>query len=176
MTRPGPGLASATSGPLATGASPTAAAALVRLHRLAHLLDSKFRLPILGIRFGFDPILGLIPGLGDALGLAVSGYIVLEAARMGAPGPLLARMIANGALDALTGSVPVAGSMVDFVLRANRRNVDLLARWLEAPHAVERHSRRFFWIAGVTVLVVTLAALALGIWLVLWILRRLAGG
>ena len=176
MTRPSPSHASVTSGPLATGASPTAAAALVRLQRLAHLLDSKFRIPVLGIRFGLDPILGLIPGLGDALGLAVSGYIVLQAARMGAPGPLLARMIANGALDAMTGSVPVAGSMVDFVLRANRRNVDLLARWLEAPHAVEQHSRRFFWVAGLTVVVVTVAALALGIWIVLWILRRLAGG
>jgi hypothetical protein len=176
VTRPAPVHTSSTSGPLATGASPTAAAALVRLQRLAHLLDSKFRLPVLGIRFGLDPILGLIPGLGDALGLAVSGYIVLEAARMGAPAPLLARMIANGALDALTGSVPVAGSLVDFVLRANRRNVDLLGRWLEAPHAVERHSRRFFWIAGITLLAGTLAALGLGIWLVLWILRRLAGG
>ena len=80
MTRPAPVHTSSTSGPLATGASPTAAAALVRLQRLAHLLDSKFRLPVLGIRFGLDPILGLIPGLGDALGLAVSGYIVLEAA------------------------------------------------------------------------------------------------
>lgn len=169
-------VSAATSVPVATGASPAAMAALVRLQRLAHLLDSKFRIPVLGIRFGFDPILGLIPGLGDAVGLGVSGYIVLQAARMGAPASLLARMIANAAADAVTGSVPVAGSLVDFVLRANRRNVDLLGQWLEAPHAVERHSRRFFWLAGIAVGAVMLAALALGIWLVTWLFGLVTGG
>lgn len=151
-------------------------ASLARLQRAARLLDSRFRIPVIGVRFGLDPILGLIPGLGDAVAFGLGAWIIAEAARMGAPRALLGRMLANSVVDFATGSVPVAGSLVDFVLRANARNVRLLEAWLEAPHETTRRSSRFLlWLAlGLGLLV--LATVAAGIVLLVALLRLVAGG
>ena len=73
-------------------------ASLARLQRAARLLDSRFRIPVIGVRFGLDPILGLIPGLGDAVAFGLGAWIIAEAARMGAPRALLGRMLANSAV------------------------------------------------------------------------------
>jgi hypothetical protein len=97
---------------------------LDRLERLAHNLDSRYS--VLGIRFGWDSILGLVPGLGDLATLGPAGFILLEAHRMGAPTSLKARMAANSGLDWLVGSVPLLGDALDVWLKANRRNVALL--------------------------------------------------
>jgi hypothetical protein len=97
---------------------------LDRLERLAHTLDSRYS--VLGIRFGWDSILGLVPGLGDLATLGPAGFILLEAHRMGAPTSLKARMAANSGLDWLVGSVPLLGDALDVWLKANRRNVALL--------------------------------------------------
>ena len=102
------------------------AARLDRLDRLAHGMDSRFRVPGTGIRFGWDSILGLVPGLGDVASLAPAGYIWLEGHRMGAPAGLKARMAANIGLDLIVGSVPIVGDLFDVALKANRRNVGLL--------------------------------------------------
>lgn len=156
-------------------APPAVLASLSRLQRLARLLDSRFRIPGLGIRFGLDPILGLIPGLGDAIAFGFGAWIIAEGARMGAPRTLLARMLANSALDFATGSVPVAGSLVDFVLRANTRNVRLLEEWIGTPHeAVARSSRFFLWLAAGLGLAV-LATVAAGVALFLLLLRLVRG-
>lgn len=108
---------------------PDRARTLRRLRRLARLMDSTWRVPLVGWRFGLDPVLGLLPGGGDAAGLAVGAYIVYQAKQMGAPPELLARMAANIALDSLLGSVPVLGDLFDAVFKANTRNIDLLERW-----------------------------------------------
>ena len=102
--------------------------AVQRLERLAKLLDSEFRVPGTQFRFGVDGLVGLVPGIGDAAGLAISSYIVLEAWRLGAPPPILVRMIANLALDSAVGSVPIAGDLFDMAWKANKRNMDLLLR------------------------------------------------
>ena len=84
-----------------------------------------------GLRCGRDPVdglIGLAPGVGDAIGLALSSYIVMEAWRMGVPPQILVRMIANIVVDSAVGAVPIAGDLFDFVWKANRRNVDLLLR------------------------------------------------
>jgi hypothetical protein len=99
-----------------------------RLERLAKLLDSEFRVPGTRFRFGLDGLVGLVPGIGDAAGLAISSYIVVEAWRLGAPPPILMRMIANLALDTAVGSVPIAGDLFDIAWKANKRNMDLLLR------------------------------------------------
>ena len=99
---------------------------LVRLERLAHSMDSRFRVPGTQIRFGWDSILGLVPGVGDVAAMAPSGYILLEAHRMGAPGGLKARMAANIGIDWVVGSIPLIGDLLDVGLKANRRNVALL--------------------------------------------------
>ncbi|MGP1356332.1 DUF4112 domain-containing protein [Roseicyclus sp.] len=103
-----------------------AEARLARLDRLADMLDSRFS--ILGIRFGWDGILGLVPGLGDAVTLASGGYMMMEGARLGARRSVLARMAANAGLDFFVGSVPILGDVFDVAFKANRRNIALLRR------------------------------------------------
>lgn len=99
---------------------------LARLDRLADALDSRFRVPLTQIRFGWDTVLGLLPGIGDIAALAPAGYILLEAHDLGAPTSLKARMAANIMVDTAIGSVPVVGDIFDIGWRANRRNVTLL--------------------------------------------------
>jgi hypothetical protein len=95
-----------------------------RLDKLATLLDSRFQ--IFGFRFGVDGLLGLIPGVGDAVALALSGYLITEAARAGARKRTLVRMAGNAAIDAAVGSIPVVGDLFDFVFKANKKNIGLL--------------------------------------------------
>ena len=97
-----------------------------RVERLAILMDSAFRIPGTGIRFGADNVLGLIPGVGDVAAFGVSAYVVYEAPRLGAPQSVLGRMAANVAVDTVVGSIPIVGDLFDVAFKANRRNVDLL--------------------------------------------------
>lgn len=85
-------------------------AALARLDRYATLMDARFRVPGTRIRFGVDPIIGLLPGIGDALGLSLSLYVVVEAIRLGVSKRVLFGMLRNVGLEALVGMVPVRAS------------------------------------------------------------------
>ena len=96
------------------------------LRRLAWLLDEAIAIPGTNQRVGLDPLLGLIPGVGDVLGALLSTYIIVEAARSGATPWTVARMLANVAIDTVIGVVPIAGDLFDAVWKANLRNVDLL--------------------------------------------------
>jgi hypothetical protein len=107
------------------------AAALARIDRLSRLLDTAVTIPGTNIRFGADALIGLVPGIGDAVTTAMSAWIVYEAHQLGAPGHLLARMIGNVALDGVIGAVPLAGDAFDVMWRANRRNYRLLRDWME---------------------------------------------
>jgi hypothetical protein len=104
-----------------------------RLNRLAWLLDSSIRVPGTNFRIGLDALLGLLPGGGDAAGVLLSSYIVLEAARMGAPRRTLFLMLLNVAVEALVGAIPLAGDLFDAAWKANQRNVALLNAWLGVP-------------------------------------------
>jgi hypothetical protein len=115
------------------------AARLMRLTRMADALDSRWRIPGTGVRFGWDGVASVVPGVGDTVTAVFAGWMVLEAARMGAPAPLLARMAANVAVDWAVGSVPVLGTVFDVLFKANRRNLDLLTRhFAEGPPARRR--------------------------------------
>jgi hypothetical protein len=103
---------------------------LQEIRELAHLLDNSLRIPLIGYRFGVDAILGLVPVIGDFSAFALSAYIIYRAARMGAPASLLARMLVNALGDTLVGSIPVLGTVVDVVWKANARNLRLLERFL----------------------------------------------
>jgi hypothetical protein len=107
------------------------AAELDRLDRLATLLDGRWRIPVIGWRFGLDAIIGLVPGLGDIAGGLISATIILRARRLGAPNHILALMAGNVLLDVAAGAVPVLGDLLDVWLKANRRNTRLLRRHLE---------------------------------------------
>ncbi|MGL4810771.1 MAG: DUF4112 domain-containing protein [Beijerinckiaceae bacterium] len=99
---------------------------LDKLDRIARLMDAAIVIPGINRRAGLDAILGLIPGIGDFAGGAVSAYLVFEARRIGAPPALLARMIGNVAIDAAVGVVPGIGDLFDVAFKANVRNVALL--------------------------------------------------
>lgn len=147
-----------------------------RARRLARLLDAAVRIPGTDIRLGLDALLGLLPVGGDVAGAILSAWIVLSAARLGAPPSVLLRMIANLAFDALVGVVPVVGDLADVGWRANLRNVRLLERHLEAPGAVARGSRwALVGVAGA--LVALLGMMGWGAWVTLRALVGwLAGG
>lgn len=115
---------------------PATAARLERLRGVARLMDSRFRLPLLGVRFGLDNVVGLVPVVGDTVSWAVAGWIIAEARRLGAPPELLGRMGANSAVDWAIGLVPLAGDLLDLGVRSNRRNVRLLEQELgQRPRA-----------------------------------------
>ena len=102
-----------------------------RLDALASLLDTAVLIPGTDIRFGLDALIGLVPGIGDAVTTAMSLYIVHEARQLGAPGHVIARMLANVALDGVVGAVPLVGDAFDVMWRSNKRNMRLLYDWLE---------------------------------------------
>lgn len=102
------------------------ARSLARLKRLAHLMDTALRIPGTRIRFGADSALGLIPGAGDMIGLGISAFALMEALRLGAPPRLIARMLANVAIDTGLGAIPIAGDVFDVMFKSNTRNLKLL--------------------------------------------------
>ncbi len=97
--------------------------------KITHVMDSKFKIPGTDFRFGLDPILGLVPGLGDATSLAISGSLIYYMARFGASKKLVMMMIGNVILDATIGSIPILGNIFDFTYKANQRNVNMLRRY-----------------------------------------------
>lgn len=150
---------------------PDAHRRLQRLRALAWLLDRS-----IGVgpkaRFGLDPILGLVPGVGDWLGGLLSLYIVYEGMRLGLSWPVIGRMLGNVAVETVAGAVPVAGDVFDFWWQANIRNLQLVEKHYR-PSLAPRSLRSIGWlVAGLAVLVLaTLAgAIAISVWLIarLW--------
>lgn len=130
------------------------------IRRLAHLLDDAVRIPGTNIRIGLDPLIGLVPGIGDFAGTVLSGYIVLAAARLGVPRRMLARMLVNLGIDAILGSVPLLGDLFDIAWRANGRNLALIETHIAAPGAmIPRPDHKLD--AGIVVAIVVLAVLAI---------------
>ena len=105
-------------------------AALERLEWLANIMDTAIVLPG-NIRIGADAVIGLLPGIGDAVTTGISLWMIKEAHALGAAKHVLTRMAGNVAVDALTGIVPVLGDAFDVFWRANRRNVKLLREHFE---------------------------------------------
>jgi hypothetical protein len=103
-----------------------------RLERLAWLLDSSIPIPGTRLSVGIDALVGLIPGIGDLLGVLASSYILVEAARMGVGKAILLRMACNIAIEGVLGIVPLAGDIFDAAWKANQRNVRLLNDWLDS--------------------------------------------
>lgn len=130
-----------------------------RLAHLAWLLDNSIPLPGFKFRIGLDAILGLIPGIGDVLGVLLSTYIVREAARLGAPPSLLTRMAFNVVVEGVVGLVPFLGDLFDAAWKANQRNFALLEAHLDNPRKAARASRAFvaMLIATLVVFVTVLA-------------------
>ncbi len=138
----------------------TAPAAFLR--RLVRIWDDAVRIPGTALHVGLDPILGLVPGVGDALGGLVASYVVLTALLAGAPAPVVGRMLLNLALDTVLGAVPLVGDLFDVGFRANRRNLALFERWLSEPGRTARSSRLTLAALVGTVLLVLAATVYAG--------------
>ncbi len=102
-----------------------------RLERLAWALDSSIRVPLIGYRIGPESLLGLIPGVGDAVGGALSLYLINLARQLGAPKWLLAKMLATAGVDLLVGAIPLVGDLFDFAHRANAKIARMLVEHLD---------------------------------------------
>lgn len=134
---------------------------------LARQLDSRFRIPGTSIRFGWDALLGLVPGLGDAIGGLMGGFGVYTAWRLGAPASVLLRLLLNVALDLAIGTLPLLGDLFDLGWKSNQRNLALIERWQAAPH--QTHRRSALLLAGLGLLLLLLAIAAA------WGVVRVAG-
>lgn len=104
---------------------------LNRIRRISRLMDTAFRIPVLGIKVGWDPVLGLIPGLGDLIATAVSAYVIVLAARFHLPKAIVAQMVLNIGLEAVVGTVPLVGDLFDAYYKSNVRNLKLLEAHLQ---------------------------------------------
>lgn len=151
-----------STGDSSGGERETSSRKLSALSRYAAWLD----------RYGLDPLLGLIPGVGDAAGAVLAGWIFVEAIQLGASRATLLRIAGNVALDAVLGAVPVIGDIFDFAWKANLRNVALLERRQMEPARAQRADRFFIACVIGGVIAVLVGALTLGTLLTLWLLRR----
>lgn len=136
------------------------------LQRLVRLLDTRWRIPGLGLRVGLDPLLGLVPGVGEGVSTLLSGWVVVRAAGLGASPATLARMALNVAVDAAIGSIPLLGDLFDVGWRANTRNLALLEGQLADPAGRRRADRRVVVVVAALALALPLALAALAGWLV----------
>lgn len=112
-------------------------AALARLDRFSRMADNAIGIPFTRLRIGLEPIIGLVPVLGDFAGLVMSSYVLLEAHRAGANARVKKQMIRNMAIDFFGGLVPVFGDAFDFAWKANARNTKLLRDYLETELQTE---------------------------------------
>lgn len=120
------------------------------IQMVSDFLDTRFEGPA-GFRFGWDGIIGLIPGVGDFVTSMGSFYIVVRAAMLGTPIVVLVRMGLNILLDSLFDAIPVLGMFIDFAFKANVRNVNLLRASIGESHQVARASK---WVVGLTLAVI----------------------
>jgi hypothetical protein len=145
---------------------------LEALRTWQRLLDSAFRIPGTNVRFGWDPIIGLVPWAGDLLAGLLSLALIAQARQMGLPRVVQLRMLLNVGIDVVVGVVPLIGDVADFFWKSNARNLALIER-----HAGQaRHATGGDW---AFVLLIALAALAIaGIPLIVlyWVLHLFGRG
>ena len=138
------------------------------VEKIAYLLDDRFRIPGAKFRFGLDPLLNLIPVLGDLSGFALSSALILTMAKNGASGRIVALMGINAILDVTLGAIPFLGQVFDFYYKANSRNIRLLKEHYE--EGKHQGSGKGVWITAIAVLIALFVLLIWGIYkLFAWI-------
>jgi hypothetical protein len=144
---------------------------LKRYSLIVNVLDQFFRVPGTRWRFGFDALLGLIPGVGDVATALVGTYGLVIAYRSGVPAAIQMRMLMNLLVDAAVGAIPFFGDLFDFAFKAHVRNERLLRDWLERPHRTRRSSA-FVLIGALFVLIATVIG---AVWLMVLTVRAFFG-
>ena len=141
---------------------------LQRLRSLAWLLDNSIPLPG-GFRVGLDAVIGLVPGVGDAIGGLISAYLINEARMMGAPRSVLMRMTGNVLLETIIGVIPFAGDLFDAAYKANTKNLALLERYELDPTGSRRSSRLFVFGFSLLLILLVLVMIAIPVLVVMGI-------
>lgn len=116
-----------------------------RLTRLSNFMDRSITLPG-GVKIGWDGIIGIVPGIGDLVGAAVSLYILSGAMRLGASKTTIIRMLSNIGIEAIVGAVLFFGDLFDLAFRANSRNMAILNKQLGSSVPVDTPANRWFLI------------------------------
>ncbi len=140
------------------------------IERLSWLLDESIPLPG-GYRIGLDGFLGLIPGIGDFIGGLLSSVLIYKANQIGVPRTILLRMIINMLIDSTLGAIPLLGDIFDFVWKANKRNVNLLASYQQSPDKTYRKSM----LENTLFILILIGITALLISFVVWLTATLWG-
>jgi hypothetical protein len=136
---------------------------LERLRTLSRLLDSAFVIPGTRYRVGLDAIVGLVPGIGDAIGAIFSLYIIFQAARMGVPRATLVRMLGNVGVDTIIGEIPLLGDLFDAGFKSNIKNVSLIERHVQRPASGKAQSRQVLLLLGIGLLALLAGIVAVGV-------------
>lgn len=137
---------------------------LKNLRQVSYWLDSAIAIPGTKYRIGLDPIIGLIPGGGDTVGLLMSAYIVMEAARLGASKKILTQMSTNILLETLAGTIPFVGDFFDATWKSNLRNMRLLENHFQlVPPARRSQNRAYAVLLLLGLLGVFIASLAVSL-------------
>ena len=142
---------------------------LAALRKWSVLLDSAFRVPGTSLTFGLDPLLGLVPGLGDLAAPAFTALLLLHAVRMRIPRVVQLRMLMNAGIDLVIGMVPLVGDLFDAGWKANVRNLALLERHARPG----TQPRAGDWAFVLIVLVLLALAALMPILFLGWLLARL---
>ena len=121
-----------------------------------------------GYSIGLDPIIGLIPGIGDLIGTAVSGFIIYQAQRAGIPKSTVMRMMINVGVDAAVGAIPFLGDLFDFAFKANQKNLQLYRDSMWGT----RDTRRDKWFVAVVFIGIAIL-LALPVLAIVWLAQAI---
>jgi len=143
---------------------------LEALRRASQLLDSAFVLPGTEYRIGLDPIVGLVPVLGDFASLLFTVAMIWQARDLGIPRVAQLRMVFNAGIDALVGVIPFAGDLFDFAWKSNMRNLEILER-----HAYEeRHASAGDWLFVTAMIALILLIAVTPFFLAVWLFSVLS--
>jgi hypothetical protein len=144
-----------------------------QLDSLAELMDSAFPIPGTNWRIGLDPIVGLIPGIGDLITSIFSFLVVFAAWQRNLPKVTIARMVGNIAVDTLLGAMPILGDIFDAAWKSNKKNVALLKRAsAEQADGAGLRAQARDWGALIMLVLAAAAMIAVPIWILIWLLRH----
>jgi len=132
--------------------------------KVAELLDSQFTIPGTKIKFGIDPLIGLVSGAGDLAGAVLSIYFLIYAVKLGAPSSVLIRIFLNIAADLTIGAIPILGDIFDVAWKANLRNAILIEKLEQQPDQLETQSSVLNWFLFIVFILLLGAIIAGLIW------------
>ncbi|MDB6069671.1 MAG: rane protein of unknown function [Verrucomicrobiales bacterium] len=144
--------------------------------RVAHVLDTFLKIPGTTARVGLDPIIGLIPGVGDAISTFMGGVILVEALRRRVPGILLVRIGGNMLLNASVGAIPVVGDLFSAWFKSNSKNHAMLHAFLQGnPNPPADPQSKWVWLGLIVFLAILAGLCVLAFWLLAWVWNQATG-